>query len=172
MARHKAPTKKQILAIDYLSRGASPTEAMRKAGYAQSTLRNPKQTLLKGAGTQTIVELMRGQLLDNDITGIYLANKLTKFINSENPKVFFSAYDRVSKIMGIEPTASQLGQPSRQVTFTEWVTDDNSKPQETEKKEETNNDLLSLESIKLDRFDEPIIQESKSSIEHEEEVIY
>lgn len=120
MARHKHPTKKQTTALTLISNGLSPTEAMRKAGYSESTIRIPKQALLKAAGTQAIIQVMQTELMNQGITGLFLADKLAKFAQSENSKEFYGAYDRIAKIVGIE---KKEGEPEkkREMVFTEWV---------------------------------------------------
>lgn len=174
MARHKTPTKKQTMAMDLITQGMSPTEAMRKAGYSKASTRIPKQVLLKSAGVTGILQVMQGQLLDSDINGIYLAERLAEFAKNNNPKVFFMAYDRIAKIVGIEPSAKDVQTPKRQVTFTEWV--DNPTQQEKEEYKDTNmDDLIALDSIKLDRFDNPENSESidpEPLKEDQEEIIY
>ena len=120
MARHKAPTKKQLTAMSLISKGMSPTQAMLKAGYSKSSSRIPKQALFKSAGVMNVIEQMQGQLLDDGITPLFLAHQLAKFAKSENPKVFAMAYDRISKIIGIE--ASKNEEPiKRQITLTEYL---------------------------------------------------
>lgn len=171
MARRQAPTDKQLIAIDYLNRGDTPTKAMKKAGYAPSSYRNPKKNLLEKAGTKTIVQLMQGQLIDSGVDGIYLADKLAEFTKSSNPKVFFGAYDRVAKILGID--AQENGQKKREITFTEWVANDKpATPLEEIHQEDNLDDLIALDNIKVDRFGDAYVEPIPQVVNEDENNLY
>lgn len=122
MARYKRPTKKQVDALTLIENGLSPTEAMRRAGYAESTIRIPKQALLKSAGAQSIKKIMQGELESQGINGIYLADRLAEFAKSNKLAEFIAAYDRISKINELDSNKEDQTL-KRSITFNEWVTD-------------------------------------------------
>ena len=116
----KRPTQKQITTIQLISKGMSPRQAMIKAGYSEGSAGHPKKNLLSKPQVLTIIDQMKLTLQQGGIDGIYLAKRLEEFARSDNAKVFYGAYDRISKIVGIEPSQSQLT-PTRSITFNEWI---------------------------------------------------
>lgn len=157
MRGKKSPSKKAITAIQLVNQGMTPTQAMLKAGYSKSTARNPKNNLLTKPSVVSIIDTMKTTLQDKNITGVYLASKLAEFATSDNPKVFAMAYDRIGKILGIEPSQGDLAKtPVRQVTFTEWVSNAPTPEPVAIETKENNDDLIALDNIKLDRFSEAI----------------
>lgn len=167
MATKRRLTPKMVTAMQLIAKGSSNRQAMLKAGYSKSAAGNPRKNLLSKPQVLSIIDQMKLTLDDAGVNGQMLALKLANFAKSDNPKVFFRAYDRIGKIVGIEPTQSQLGGiPKRQVTFTEWV--DTGATEARPVKEDNNDDLIAFDKIKLDRFDEPLdsrAQEDKEARE-------
>ena len=170
--RQRVPSKKAVQALEFMSRGMTKRQAMIKAGYSKTTAANPGNNLLKQSTILSALDRMKLTLENRGITDIYLAEKLAELAKSDNPKTFYMAYDRITKVVGIEPTTKPENTPKRQITFTEWVTDDN-QPIQPQPQEGNSDDLIALDSIKLDRFNE-LTNESRPKEEYnqDQEVIY
>lgn len=148
--RTKAPSKKQVVALQLVSNGYNPTDAMLKAGYSKSTSRNPKKNLLSKPQVLSIIDQMNLVLKDKGINGMYLGEKLAEFAQSDNPKTFFSAYDRISKLVGIESQGKQSDpQIKRTVTFTEFVQDDSLIPNEIINRPNESSALDDMETLAI-----------------------
>lgn len=117
----KKPSQKQVDALTLINKGMQPTEAMIKAGYSKFTARNPKKNLLTKSQVVPIVDMMKLRLENLGITGFYLAEKLAEYAQSNNPKTFFSAYDRIKDVVGINPNQRDMEGVTRHVEYTEWV---------------------------------------------------
>lgn len=119
----KRPTQKQITALSLISKGMTPTSAMRKAGYSAVTARNPKANLLQSENLVTIIDRLKLKLEDMGVTDQYIAQKIFGWLESPNPKIQMGGYDRAKEILKIQPDPKPLEGMTRQFTFTEWVND-------------------------------------------------
>lgn len=130
--RRRKPSAKQILALELINKGEKPRKAMLRAGFSPSTARNPGNNLLNSPTIISIVDQMKLRLENKGITALYLADKLGELASSDNPKVFYGAYDRLKPIVGIEQNINKQdeGTIKRKFEYTEWI---NSLPNETPK---------------------------------------
>jgi phage terminase small subunit len=118
----KKLTKKQLTAINLISKGLSARQAMLRAGYSEITASQPTKNLLSRPQVLSLVDTMKLTLERQDINGVSLANKLVEWFKNPNYKVSMGAYDRIAKIVGIEPSKQDLKEPiKRQITLTEYL---------------------------------------------------
>ena len=126
--KHRKPkqgSKKQLLALQLISQGQKPGEAMTNAGYSISASRNPKQNLLSKPVVVDIVDRLKLQLTDVGITTSYLANKFKQWLESEDETIQLQAYDRAGKILGITPK-NESKDIRRKLTIEEYISGDSS----------------------------------------------
>lgn len=133
--RRRAPTIKQIKAVQFMNQGMTPTEAQRKAGYSPGMVNSHgKAKFFKQQGVQTLLGGMKEVLISADLTQQFMATKMREWMDAtkvdhshtepdrEVPdyKVQMDAYDRWLGIMS-EGQVDPKKRPSRKVTFEEWV---------------------------------------------------
>lgn len=131
--RRRAPTAKQIKALQLVNQGYSKRRAMLEAGYSKNVA-NQSSRLLKGTAIQGILETMKAYLSEEGLTAKYMAGKFkewmeaTKVITSHTePDILIpdydtqiKAYDRWEKVINKEEGDKVTGL-RRKITFEEFV---------------------------------------------------
>lgn len=121
----KQGSKRQLLALQLISQGSKPGEAMQKAGYSKWASRNPGKNLLRKPVVVDIVDRLKLQLTDVGITTTYLAGKFKQWLESDDEAIQLQAYDRAGKILGInvKPEDSNI---RRKLTIEEYISGESS----------------------------------------------
>lgn len=92
------PTKRQKKTLEI--KQANPDmplgEAMRQAGYSETTSQAPSANFLDLKGTQTAIEEMKNQLVGLGITPIFMANKYKEWLTAQKP---FSSHTEPDKLV-------------------------------------------------------------------------
>ena len=128
------PTIRQIKALQYINMGMSKRKAMIKAGYSHNVADEPTKKLINTPGVQLLLESMRNELVDQDLTVKYAAKKMKEWFEAKKTHsshtepdrevpdydVQLKAYDRWAKIVNVGTEPSQ-GKVKRQMTVTEFV---------------------------------------------------
>jgi hypothetical protein len=120
----KQATSMQLMAINLHSQGMSKTQAMRKAGYRESTISNPRNVFSSNA-IVTAVDKFKLQLNDKNLTTEYMATKLSEWFEATdaqgNPDYTtqLQAYKLVKEIV-IDSEVKQ-DKPIRTVTLSEYL---------------------------------------------------
>lgn len=81
--RKRMPTQKQTTAMKLISQGIPTREAMRKAGYKESTVANAEQNLLKRANFLQLIDQLNIEMPNVGINARYLAEKIKSFMDAE-----------------------------------------------------------------------------------------
>lgn len=138
MSKKKTATLKQVTALKLINEGVGEVESMKRAGYAESTARNPKTNLLKAQAITNIVEKFIIQLKDENITTAYLAKKYKEWLDAqeevtvgkgENAYTFkrpdyvtqLQAGKLIKEVFNLTPTKEDAANLSRRVTLEEYL---------------------------------------------------
>lgn len=88
-------TDKQAKAMQLIREGKNPTQAMKEAGYSESTSSHPDTNLLQLKGAQSIIEQYKAEYLKLGITPRYMAKKTSEWLEATKIKSSMTEPDRV-----------------------------------------------------------------------------
>lgn len=137
----RKPTIKQIKTVQYMAMGMSRHAAMKKAGYSPNTYVHARighAPFEKSQGVQQILSSMIGHLTTEGLTTEAMAIKFKEWINAQkihsshtepdrevpDYETQIKAYDRWSKLLGIQEGEIGKGKIKRQMTVTEFINDE------------------------------------------------
>jgi hypothetical protein len=126
--RHRAPTTKQIRALQLINQGYSKRRAMIEAGYSKSTA-NTKNVVKSSAAIQ-ILDSMKNSLQDPRLSGQFMANKMVQWLDAKKSdpddyKTQIAAFREYKNIMEPEKDESRI---KKRVTFEEFIEDETKLP--------------------------------------------
>lgn len=81
--RRTFPSLKQKIAFNLIGQGVKPVEAMRRAGYAETTAQSPKAKLFRANAVLGMAERVKDELMHQDITPVLIAKKIKQFLNAQ-----------------------------------------------------------------------------------------
>ena len=116
------------MTLTLVNQGVTPTEAMRKAGYAESTVRNPKQKLLRSNAVLDIVQQVKFELEDQGLTVQFLVQKYKQLIEAkktdpDNYEVQLKDVKEIMVLHGVD-RETKRETPKRRITLEEFIAAD------------------------------------------------
>ncbi len=102
------PTKKQIQTFQHMKKAKSLQEAMLKGGYSKKTAIAPKHNFLDRAGTKTLIEQYREDLINAGISSELLAEIQAEGLFDQNAAIRLGYLKETKKDLGIESESAGI----------------------------------------------------------------
>ncbi len=161
-----------MIAIQLKAQGMSKTEALRKAGYSESTVRTPQKVFTSQA-IMTAVDKFKLELKDAGLTTEYMASKFREWMEKGNVLEQQSAYKLYKEVVLDQElkTKPEEGQLKRRVTLEEFIGSPNSFTQAQQSPEQAIEGQEVIEAVPHIADNYPEVEKKELREKESEEVI-
>lgn len=122
--RHRAPSVRQIRALQLMNQGWSKRRAMREAGYSEHSVKVHPHLVTRSRAALEIFDSMKDALVNSELNGEYMAAKIKRWLEAQkgDPDDYQTqiAAGRLYKDI-VTPKEVPASNLKRKVTFEEFI---------------------------------------------------